>query len=99
VAKSGIAADAHWWLFPDSVAVRLASGCGSFPGIQIQQINLNDGWRRPIGLRLNILGDIAHHSGRRENHGGRGVAKHRTNALIVGAAQRNGKRNRDKSRL
>ena len=40
----------------------------------------------PLRLRLNILGDIARYSGRRENDRGRRVAQHRTNALIAGAA-------------
>ena len=35
------------------------SRSGSFLGVQVQQINLDDRWSGFAGLRLDVLGDIA----------------------------------------
>jgi hypothetical protein len=58
---------------------------GSYRGVQIQQINLDDWWSGFPGLRRNMPGDLAYDSGRRESDSGRRIAQHRINTLIADA--------------
>jgi hypothetical protein len=60
-------------------------GVGSGRSVQVQQINFDDRWSGPTKLLRNMPGDIAYHSGRRENGSGRRIAQHRIDTLIADA--------------